>query len=88
MKVSNNYIAVEKCPKVETEGFTAVEVQDNFLYKGVVKFLPECPVFIGNEHIKIGDVVLFAKYSPDVHEYKENGADMKLIGIRDILAVL
>lgn len=88
MKVSNNYIAVEKFTEPTKEGFTEVEVQDNFIYKGVVTHLPECPVYVGNEPIIVGSVVLFAKYSPDTHDIKDGGKEMKFVSTKDILAVL
>ncbi len=88
MKISNNYIAVEKLPEEEKTGFQSVDVQDNFLYKGKVYAMPETPVYMGNTPVAIGDTVVFAKYSPDTHEYKENGLDLKFVSVRDVLAVL
>ena len=84
MKVSNSHIVVEKLEKEVQDGFQTVEVQDDFVFKGKVTLLPECPVFIGNEHIKLGDTVIFAKYSPDTHEIDGK----KFVSTKDILAVL
>lgn len=86
MKVSNSYIAVERIEKEEKEGFAAVEVQDDFVYRGRVAFLPEAPVCMGNEHISVGDTVLFAKYSPDTHEIEHEGKKYKFVSTRDVLA--
>lgn len=85
MQISNNYILVEKLEESKIEGsFTTVDVQDNFVYKGKVKLLPEIPVFMGNKQLVIGDTVLWAKYSPDTHEYEKD----KFVAISDLLAVL
>lgn len=88
MQVSNNYVAVEKIfePEKEIGDFKTVDVTDESLFKGRVKYLPEAPVFIGNEHLAIGDVIFFAKYSPDTHEIEHEGEILKFINVRDILA--
>jgi co-chaperonin GroES (HSP10) len=88
MKVSNGYVVVERFEDVKQEGFQTVEVQDNFIYKGKVTLTPEQPVFIGNSHIAPGDVILFAKYSPDTHDITDDGKKLKFVSTRDILAVL
>ncbi len=88
MQISNHYIVVEKLEEEKKEGFQTVEVQDNFIYKGKVTHIPECPVFMGNKQVAPGDVVMFAKYSPDTHEIKEDGKTMKFIKTDDVLAVL
>lgn len=84
MQISNKYIVVEKLEEEAKEGFKTVEVQDNYVYKGKVTYLPEQPVFMGNQQVGIGSVVLFAKYSPDTHEVEK----MKFVAVSDILAVL
>lgn len=86
MKLNDNYIAVEQLEKEVKEGFQTVDVQDNFVYKGRVKFLPDRPVYMGNEPLKLGDTVLFAKYSPDTHEVEE--LKVKFVSTRDLLATL
>lgn len=86
MKVSNNYIAVEKIEEPATEGFQKVEVQDSFTYKGRVVEIPEAPVYMGNDRLVPGDCILFAKYSPDTHEIEEGGKKIKFVSTRDILA--
>lgn len=88
MNIFNGYILVEALPKEKKEGFDIVETQDNFVYKGRV---------IGVENddnvtetffnkIKIGDVVLFAKYSPDTHEIDFEGRKVKFVKLTDVLA--
>ncbi len=85
MIISNSYIVVEALPKETlTNGFETVEMQDNFVYKGKVSVLPGDTVYIGNKNLEVGDVVLFAKYSPDTHEIDGK----KWVRITDILAVL
>ncbi len=89
MQISQNYIVVQKVDEpVSTEEFKAVEVQDSFVYKGKVSHLPEVPVHMANRQITVGDVVLFAKYSPDTWEIEHEGEKMKFVAIRDLLAVL
>lgn len=87
MNISNNYVCVERIEEPPKEGFQTVEVQDNFLYRAKVHILPEIPVFMGNRRLGVGEVVLFAKYSPDTHEIEHEGKKLKFVSIRDILAV-
>ena len=84
MQISNRYILVEKVEEQAQEGFETVNPQDNFIYKGRVIALPEAPVYMGNKPVAMGDVVLFAKYSPDTHEIEGN----KFVSVNDVLAVL
>lgn len=88
MQISNNYIVVEKLEEPEQKGFKTVEVQDNYVYKGKVIHIPEVPVFMGNQGVGVGDTVLFAKYSPDMHEIDLDGKKVKFVATSDILAVL
>jgi len=82
--ISNNYILVKKYEEKQ-EGFATVEVQDSFLYKGEVVEIPEAPVYMGNDKVTVGDVIIFSKYSPDTHDYEENGQKLKFINTKDIL---
>jgi len=84
MTISNKYILVEQTKKESTKGFQPVEVQDDFLYKGRVCELPDIPVFVGNHQIEVGDIVLWAKYSPDTI----NIEDKKFVAIEDLLKVI
>jgi len=88
MQVSNNYILVIKVPEETKEGFKTVDVQDNYVYMGKVKLIPEAPVFMGNKQVAPGDIVYFAKYSPDTHEIDLDGERVKFVAVSDILAVL
>ena len=88
MKLSNNYVAVERIEEEKKEGFQTVEVQDSFVYKGRVVAVPEAPVYLGNEGIGIGATIVFAKYSPDTHVLDVDGKELKFVSTRDIIAAL
>lgn len=88
MRISSRYIGVEQIEKAEATGFERVDVVDDFIYKGRVVLLPDEPKYIDSDIIKIGDTVLFAKYSPDTHEVEHEGKKYKFILATDILAVL
>jgi len=88
MKISSRYVAVERLEEVKKEGFQTVEVQDNFVYKGKIVLRPDVPLYVDNHPLSIGDVVIFAKYSPDTHEVEHEGKKYKFIRADDILAVL
>lgn len=84
MKLNNKYITVKPLEKSEEKsGFSIVETQDNSTFTGEVVEVPSQPVWIGDHQVKQGDVVVFAKYSPDTHQIK----DVKFINTNDILAV-
>lgn len=38
--------------------------------------------------LQVGNVILFAKYSPDTHLVKHDGKEMKIVSLDDILAIL
>ncbi len=84
MRISDDYVLIEKIEEPKTEGFKTVEVQDSFVYKGKIKLLPARPVYIGNEGVSLGQVVLFKKYSPDTFDYEGD----KFVTVTDLLAVL
>ena len=89
MKISINYVVVEKAEEPVSEGFQAVEIQDSFVYKGKIIQLPaEQPMYLDNDKIKLGDVILFAKYSPDTVEMEHEGKKIKFVKLSDVLAVL
>lgn len=88
MQISNKYVVVEKLEEQKKDGFKTVDVQDNFVYKAKILLLPDNPVYVSNQQLVIGDIVLFAKYSPDTHEIDLDGKKVKFVAITDILAVL
>lgn len=86
MKILGNRILVSKVEdEVKDGGFQTVEVQDNFVNKGKVEQVPD---YTNIDWIKAGDVILFAKYSPDTQEIEHEGKKMKIVRIEDVLAVL
>jgi co-chaperonin GroES (HSP10) len=87
MQISANYIIVKRVEEPKQEGFQTVEIQDSFVYKGQVTDIPECPVLVSNKQIMKGDIVLFAKYSPDTIDLELEGEKVKFIKITDILAL-
>lgn len=95
MKILGNRILITRIEEPKKEGFSTVEVQDSFVYKGKVEIIGNLDLKIyhpyegGVESPKIntGDTVLFAKYSPDTQEVDYEGAKAKIIRIEDILAV-
>jgi co-chaperonin GroES (HSP10) len=89
MEVSVNYCVVKKVEEPKVEGFKTVEVQDSFVYKGQIVKLPTSqPAYMGDRRLAIGDIVLFAKYSPDTIEVELEGEKQKFVKLIDILAVL
>lgn len=76
---------VEKVDEPKKDGeFQVADVQDNFVYKGKI-----VAVGSGVEPARFdpGDIIVFAKYSPDIHEVEVDGKKMKIISIEDILAI-
>lgn len=84
MEININYVVVEKVDEPVAEGFKTVDVQDSFVYKGRITQLPAMHVYMCNKMLNVGDVVLFAKYSPDTFEVEK----MKFVKTTDLLAVL
>lgn len=84
MKIQGNRILVSKAEEPKAEGFQTVNVQDSFVYKGKVEQLGHTSV----DGIREGDVVLFAKYSPDTQEVDVYNQIMKIIRVEDVLAIL
>ncbi len=85
IKILGNRILVSKVEEAETDGFQTVEVQDSFVNKGKVE---ACSWPEEDMPYKIGDIVLFAKYSPDTQEIDHEGKKYKIISVNDVLAVI
>ena len=85
MKILGNRVLVSPLEKEEKEGFTAVEVQDSFVYKGKVE---QGEFMCTGGSVKPGDTILFAKYSPDTQEIEHEGKKYKVVQVADILAIL
>lgn len=85
MKILGNRVLVSPIEKEVKEGFTTVDVQNDFLYRGRVEQLGQ---FARSADVEVGSIVIFAKYSPDTHEIDHEGKKYKSVLISDILAVL
>jgi len=89
MKILGNRVLVSKIEEEKAEGFTTVEIQDSFLYKGKVEQIggESGTVWTGSSidepSLKEGKIVYFAKYSPHTQEIE----GMKVIRMEDIIAV-
>jgi co-chaperonin GroES (HSP10) len=88
MKINSQYIVVTKQEEPPKEGYQTVAIQDSFVYKGIVKLLPEAPQYVDNHQLAVGDTVMFAKYSPDTHEMDLENDKVKFVKTSDVLAVI
>lgn len=89
MQILGNRVLVRKLVEETKEGFQTVDVNDPFLNKGVVeqvgnKITYTSTNYVTDESSLIGKTILFAKYSPDTHDYE----DKKIVSVDDILAIL
>lgn len=85
MRILGNRVLVSKVEEEKKSEFETAQVQDNFVYKGRV----EVGSFVlHGGSVNEGDVVLFAKYSPDTQEIEHEGKKMKIVKVEDIIAVL
>lgn len=87
MKILGNRVLLSRIEEEKTDGFQTVNVQDSFVNKGKVEQIGDrAAINYGDgPTIKEGDIVLFAKYSPDTQELDK---DHKIISVSDILAIL
>jgi len=81
MQILGNRVLVKRLVEEVKEGYQTVDVEDSFLNKGLVISEGEINT---DSYDFVGKTILFAKYSPDTHDY--NG--MKIVNIDDILAIL
>lgn len=86
--INSKFVLVKKFEEEKKDGFQTVDVTDNFVYKGVVHEKPAHPVWVDDHQVGVGDVIMFAKYSPDTHEIDYQGVKMKMVKAEDILSVL
>jgi len=85
--LNDNYILVSKIKEEVKEGFQVAAVEDSSTYMGMVKQIPDRPVYLGNYVVNVGDKVVFAKYSPDTHLITRDGEELKYINVNDLLEV-
>lgn len=101
MKIIGERVLVERIEKEDKEGFQTVDVLDEFVSRGRIVQVGEPLVrtamtftYTGGvvsdvkDDLAPGNVVLFAKFSPDTQEVKVDGKDMKVVAISDIIAIL
>ena len=95
MKILGNRVLLERVEEEKKEGeFQTVDVQDSFVYKGrVMKSDDDVPTSYSHSislrpFLSEGDIVLFAKYSPDTQEIEHEGKKLKIVNTADILAIL
>ena len=81
MQINKGYLVVTKVEDKQEGSFETIQIQDSSTYKGKVKQSP-------NDDYKVGDIVLFAKYSPDTHDFDLEGERVKFVKLTDILAIL
>lgn len=90
--INSNYVVVKKLEEEETEGFKTVQVQDSSIYRGEVIAIPDCPVYVDNHVVSVGDKIIFKKISPDTHEIHDpklfGGQKVKFVIGNDILMVI
>lgn len=80
---------VSKVEEEKKEGFETVEVADSFIYKGKIEQIGDLQLeATALPSFNVGDIILFAKYSPDTHEANQGEQKLKIISVEDILAVL
>ena len=85
MQILGNRVLVRKCEEETKEGFQTVDIQDPFLNKGVVEATGMSHLISSSSNNElIGKTILFAKYSPDTHDFEGK----KIINVDDILAIL
>ena len=89
--ISAHYVVVKRYVEPVKEGFQTVEPGDNFVYKGIIVNLPDEPCYVSNRQLMRGDIVLFAKYSPDTFEIDDStfySEKVKMVRRTDLLAVI
>jgi len=86
--LNSNYVLVKKIEKPKEDGFTTVEVQDDFVYKGEIVQLPSQTMYVDNTVLVDGMRVFFGKYAPDSHEVKLDGVEYRCVHIKNILGIL
>ncbi len=90
MQILGNRVLVRKLVEETKEGFQTVDVNDPFLNKGVVEQVgDQTGMHFSSstatlESPLLGKTILFAKYSPDTHDFE----DKKIVSVDDILAIL
>ena len=85
LRILGNRILVSKIEEPIKEGFSEVEMQDSFVFKGKVELMGD---YVDKSKLEKDFIVLFSKYSPDTQEVDIEGKTMKIIKVEDVLAIL
>lgn len=104
MKIIGDRVLVERVEKEQSDGFETVDVLDDFVCKGRIVQVGEpihrgwgmtVTVATGlgqgdpeKDDLAVGNVILFAKFSPDTQEVKVDGKELKTVATSDIIAIL
>lgn len=84
-KLLGKCILVSKVEEEAKEGFQTIQVQDSFVYKGKVEDVTLQATEAG---IKVGDIVIFKKYSPDTDDVELEGKKYKVVDVNDVRIIL
>ncbi len=90
MKIIGNRVLVSQviAPQSGT-GFTTVEVQNDFIYKGKIEQVGSGLIeLINGTHVEVGNIILFARNSPDTQDIEIEGKKLKVVSYPDIIAIL
>jgi len=92
MQILGERLLVSRIEDDKKEGFQTVDVTDSFVYKGKIEQVGDqswgTSTISTQSKLEIGQIVLFAKYSPDTQEIEHEGKKMKIIREEDVLAIL
>lgn len=94
LKILGNRILVSRVEEPQTEGFSTVEIQDSFVFKGKVEDIGQMIFEVGiDKNILVypfvkGSIIYFRKYSPDTEEIEHEGKKMKVVSLSDVIAIL
>lgn len=91
MQILGERLLVSRIEDDKKEGFQTVDVTDSFVYKGKIEQVGDQSWGTSTStqgKFEIGQIVLFAKYSPDTQEVEHQDVKMKIIRTQDVLAIL
>ena len=88
MKLLGERVLLSKVEQEKTEGFDIVQVHDSSTFKGKIEQIGEVSAYLQMDGLAVGATVLFKKYSPDTEEVEHEGKKMKVVNVKDIIAIL
>ena len=83
MKILGNRVLIKREPQGEQTGFAEVKAVDDFVSRGVIHDVGE----VDRDDLRIGETVVFAKFSPDTRTIDVGGEEMKSVLVSDLLAI-